>query len=533
MVDLLWVLLCSGLVFLMQAGFMCVESGLTRSKNSINVVVKNMADFGLSVALFWIFGFAIMFGASQSGWIGASHFFLSAGASPKFVAFFLFQAMFCGTATTIISGAVAERLKFSAYLIIVSLVSGLIYPFFGHWAWNGLFDGDANGWLGNLGFVDFAGSTVVHSVGAWVSLATLIIIGSRQGRFSTEGKSNNIQGSNLPFSMLGALLLWFGWIGFNGGSTLALNNQVPGIILNTIIAGVAGMITAAILSWIQHHLLEVELLINGTLAGLVAVTACCDVVSAPLAFVVGSTGASVALLVSYGLIRMQIDDAVDAVAVHGGAGAWGTLCVAFFGQLDDINRGSQLLVQLLGVGICFIWAFGLPWLILKGVNHFFSLRVTAEEELMGLNISEHHAKTDTYDLFQVMDHQAKTSDLSLRVPVEPFTEVGHIATRYNQVMDSLARNHDENIDTLEQIYTLTAAAAAAIENNRFEPEELELYGICDRNDELGTLAQVLQQLVAAVQQREQDLVAVKAKLNAAQQALEHNASVQQPKELTE
>ncbi|PZD73436.1 Ammonium transporter NrgA [Acaryochloris thomasi RCC1774] len=516
MVDLLWVLLCTGLVFLMQAGFMCVESGLTRSKNSINVVVKNMADFGLSVALFWMFGFALMFGASQWGWMGGSHFFPSTGVNAKFVAFFLFQAMFCGTATTIISGAVAERLKFSAYVIIVILVSGLIYPLFGHWAWNSLLEDNSGGWLGNLGFIDFAGSTVVHSVGAWVSLATLTIVGARQGRFSAEGKPNKIQGSNLPFSMLGALLLWFGWIGFNGGSTLALNDQVPGIILNTILAGVAGMITAAILSWIQHRLLEVEPLINGMLAGLVAVTACCDVVSTPLAFVVGSTGASVALLVSYGLMRSQIDDAVDAVAVHGGAGAWGTLCVALFGQLENVNRISQLSIQLLGVGVCFAWAFGLPWLILKAVNHFFPLRVTEEEEVMGLNISEHRAKTDTYDLFQVMDYQAKTSDLSLRVPVEPFTEVGHIATRYNQVMDSLARNHDDNIDTLEQIYTLTAAAAAVIENNRFDPEALELDGMCDRNDELGTLARVLQQLVAAVHQREQALAELNPALTDAQ-----------------
>jgi ammonium transporter, Amt family len=516
MVDLLWVLLCTGLVFLMQAGFMCVESGLTRSKNSINVAVKNMADFGLSVMLFWFFGFAIMFGVSQSGWIGTSHFFPSAGASPKFVAFFLFQAMFCGTATTIISGAVAERLKFSAYVIVASLVSGLIYPLFGHWAWNASLEGNTGGWLGNLGFIDFAGSSVVHCVGAWVSLATLTIVGARQGRFSAEGKANKIQGSDLPFSMLGALLLWFGWIGFNGGSTLALNDQVPGIILNTTMAGVAGMVTAAILSWLQHQLLEVEFLINGTLAGLVAVTACCHVVSTPLAFVVGGTGAAVAILVSYGLTRLHIDDAVDAIAVHGGGGVWGTLCVALFGQLNgtgtDLSRGSQLLVQLLGIGVCFVWAFGLPWLLLTGVNHFLPLRVTAEEEIMGLNVSEHRAKTDAYELFEVMDYQAKTSDLSLRVPVEPFTEVGHIATRYNQVIDSLARNHDETIDTLEHIYTLTAAVEAIVESNHFDPDMLDLDGMCDRNDELGTLARILEQLVAAVHQRDTELAIVKAKL---------------------
>ncbi|ABW33221.1 ammonium transporter [Acaryochloris marina] len=514
MIDLLWMLLCTGLVFLMQAGFMCVESGLTRSKNSINVAVKNMADFGLSVALFWCFGYALMFGASQGGWLGGSRYFPSSESSPKLIVFFLYQAMFCGTATTIISGAVAERLQFVAYLIIASLVSSLIYPLFGHWAWNSLVENNTGGWLENLGFIDFAGSTVVHSVGAWVSLATLIIVGSRQGRFSDQG-ATQIQGSNLPFSVLGALLLWFGWIGFNGGSTLALNEQVPGIILNTMIAGIAGMVTAALLSWLQHRLLAVESLINGTLAGLVAITACCHVVATPLAFVVGSTGAAVALWVSYGLHRLRIDDAVDAVAVHGGAGAWGTLCVALFGQLSEtgMNRASQLLVQLLGIGVCFAWAFGLSWLLLSAVNRFVPLRVSAEDERLGLNISEHHAKTDTYELFQVMDQQAKTSDLSLRVPVEPFTEVGHIATRYNQVIDSLARNHQESAETLAQIYMITAASAAVVENQLFDPHALDLDEICDRDDELGTLAQVLQQLVTAVHQRDQELATLKTQFS--------------------
>lgn len=518
MIDQLWVLLCTGLVFLMQAGFMCVESGLTRSKNSINVAVKNMADFGLSVALFWCFGYAIMFGSSPGGWFGGSGYFPSSESSPKLVAFFLYQAMFCGTATTIISGAVAERLQFVAYLIIASLVSSLIYPLYGHWAWNGLLENNTGGWLGNLGFIDFAGSTVVHSVGAWVSLATLTIVGSRQGRFTDQGAAK-IQGSNLPFSVLGALLLWFGWIGFNGGSTLALNEQVPGIILNTMIAGIAGMVTAALLSWLQHRLLEVEYLINGTLAGLVAITACCDLVATPLAFVVGSTGAAFALLVSYGLNRLRIDDAVDAVAVHGGAGAWGTLCVALFGRLSQtgLNRASQLLVQLLGIGVCFAWAFSLSWLILSAVNRFLPLRVSAEDERLGLNISEHHAKTDTYELFQVMDQQAKTFDLSLRVPVEPFTEVGHIATRYNQVMDSLARHHQESAETLAQIYMITAAAAAVVENELFDPHALDLDEICDRDDELGTLAQVLQQLVTAVHQRDQELAMKEAQVNGSPQ----------------
>ena len=509
MIDQLWILLCSGLVFLMQAGFMCLESGLTRAKNSINVAVKNIADFGISVALFWAFGFGIMFGLSQAGWIGSSNFFPSAEAEQSStIAFFIYQAMFCGTATTIISGAVAERLKFSAYIIIAILVSGIIYPVLGHWAWND------NGWLRQLGFIDFAGSTVVHSVGAWVSLAALILIGARQGRFSASKQVNKIQGTNLPFAVLGALLLWVGWLGFNGGSTLALNEQVPGIILNTVISGVAGMLTATFWSQWHHGRIEVEELINGSIAGLVAITACCDSVATPLAVIIGATGAIAAQLVSQTLQNRGIDDAVDAVAVHGGAGLWGTLCVALFGQLDLIDTGltriNQLGVQLLGIAVIGGCAFGLTWSLLKLLNFFFELRVSLEAEQLGLNVSEHQAKTDTYELFQVMDLQARTNDLSLRVPVESFTEIGHIATRYNQVMDSLQKNHQQSADSLEELYAVTATAMSAVENKKFSAEDFTSFA--SRSDELGILARTLQQMFEMINSQQQELVSTQEKL---------------------
>ncbi len=509
MLDNSWLLLCSGLVFLMQAGFMCLESGLTRAKNNINVAVKNLADFGISVLLFWMFGYALMFGASQQGWLGLNNFFPALDAHPDRAVFFLFQAMFCGTATTIISGAVAERMTFRSYLAIAALVSGLIYPLFGHWVWNGLVNDNLGGWLSNLGFVDFAGSTVVHSTGAWVSLAALRIVGARQGRFSEDGKAHKIQGSNMLFSVLGAFLLWFGWIGFNGGSTLALNAQVPGIVVNTILAGVAGLVMAAVLSELQYGLVEVETLVNGSLAGLVAITACCNVVPTGLALVVGATAAVVALTVDRWLMRWRIDDAVSAVAVHGGGGVWGTLCVALFGQLSlidtGLNRLEQLLVQLLGIGACSLWSFGLSWCLLLALNRVLPLRVSAREESVGLNISEHRAKTDTYDLFQVMDQQARTQDLSLRVPIEPFTEVGHIATRYNQVMANLENQHQQQVEDLEQIYYLAAIAAAAVETNTFQADSLDLADLLDRDDELGTLARVLQQLIQTIETRDRAL----------------------------
>lgn len=505
--DELWVLICSGLVFLMQPAFMCLESGLTRSKNSINVAVKNMADFGVSVVLFWAFGYGIMFGISQSGWIGNNEFFLTSQIEPKTVVFFLYQAMFCGTATTIISGAVAERIKFGAYILIVTIVSGLIYPLFGHWVWN------SEGWLHKLGFVDFAGSTVVHSVGAWVSLATLIVIGSRQGRFSSEGIANKIQGSNLPFAVLGTLLLWLGWLGFNGGSTFAFNDQVPGIILNTVLSGVGGMITAMILSQIKSQRIEVEELINGSIAGLVAITAGCNVIPHAIAIIVGATGAAFTHLVSQTIKKWRIDDAVDAVAVHGGSGIWGTICVALFGRLElintQLNRGNQLLVQLLGIAIALIWAFGLTFLIIKLMNNFLVLRVSVEEEEIGLNVSEHLAKTDTYELFQVMDLQAKNHDLTLRVPVENFTEIGHIATRYNQVIDALEQNHCQSVESLEELYAVTATAVAAVENETYSPDDFEVF--CDRPDELGILARTLQKMLEVINNQQEEILSLKEK----------------------
>lgn len=441
MIDILWLLVCSGLVFLMQPGFMCLESGLTRSKNSINVAIKNLADVGISICLFWIFGYALMFGSSRLGWIGSTHFFVNVESTPRQAAFFLFQAMFCSTATTIVSGAVAERMKFRAYLIVSGLVSGLIYPLFGHWVWNGINLDIVGGWLEKLGFVDFAGSTVVHSVGGWVSLACLMIVGARTGRFAEHHPPRKIFGSDLPLSVLGAMLLWIGWLGFNGGSTLSLNQQVPSIIVHTVLGGIGGMMAAGMVSWYRCHLPEVESLINGTLAGLVSITASSHVITSAAAVMIGAIGGIIATLMSSWLQRWRIDDAVDAIPVHLGGGIWGTLAVALFGQPQLLDTGlspvHQLGIQILGIISCGIWAFGVTYLLLFITNRFLPMRVSVEAEQMGLNVSEHRAKTEIYDLFQVMEAQAKTQDLSLRVPVEPFTQVGQIAQRYNQVMDAL------------------------------------------------------------------------------------------------
>ena len=443
--NVIWVVGCAGLVLLMQPGFMCLESGLTRSKNSINVAIKNLADLGISICLFWTFGYALMFGADRLGLIGLSDFCLSLQSDPQVAAFFLFQMLFCGTATTIVSGALAERLRFGAYIAIAITISGLIYPVFGHWVWNGTLTNQMSGWLGKLGFIDYAGSTVVHGVGGWVSLAALLVIGSRTGRFTKKSdrswQARKIHGSNLPFSVLGVMLLWVGWFGFNGGSTLALTNEIPIIIVHTVLAGAAGMLGAGTLGWYKRRRVEAETLINGSIAGLVSITAGCNSVATSIAVVIGATAGIIMLLATEWIEHRGIDDGVDAVAIHGFAGAWGTLAVGLFGDLEIIGTGlsrhNQVLIQLLGIVVCFTWSFGVTYLILSNLNRIFPLRVSIEDEEMGLNFSEHNAKTEVYELFQIMDRQAKTQDFSLRVPVEPYTKVGKIAHRYNQVMASL------------------------------------------------------------------------------------------------
>lgn len=441
----LWILISSGLVFLMQGGFLCLETGLTRSKNNINVALKNLVDFGITTILFWGFGFALMFGETVNGLFGQTYFALNfTPDNVNVVIYLIFQIMFCGTAVTILSGSIAERLNFGSYIFLTILISGFIYPIFGHWVWNGVADGVFSGWLGAQGFRDFAGSTVVHSVGGWSSLAILTIVGSRAGRFDANDKPNEIPGASIPISALGVLLLWVGWFGFNGGSTLEMNNSVIGIIANTLIAGGAGMCAAMALSYFLSGRAEVSSIMNGSLAGLVAITAGANAVTISDSVLIGAMGGLVVIGVERLLLALHIDDAVGAIPVHLGAGIFGTLAVGIFGQpellgfdLATFSRTNFIMTQVLGIVVCGIWTFCITYFVFRIVNRIYPMRVSIEDEKVGLNISEHGAKTDLYDLFEVMEHQSRTGDLTLRVPVEPFTQVGQIAVRYNAVMSAL------------------------------------------------------------------------------------------------
>ncbi|MBI1237747.1 MAG: ammonium transporter [Alphaproteobacteria bacterium] len=442
--DSLWVLLAAVLVILMQVGFLCLETGFVRAKNGINVAIKNVSDFCVATLVFWAFGFALMFGATHDGLIGTSGFLFDGsetslgGALPAhwLIFFFLFQVAFCSTATTIVSGAVAERMTFPGYLAVSAVLAAIVYPVFGHWAWGGLAFGQADGWLSSMGFIDFAGSTVVHSIGGWMALAAILMVGARHGRF--EQGAGAIEGHNLPLAAMGVFLLWIGWFGFNGGSTLAFNDSVAGIIVNTLLAGCTGGLGGIAISWWRSRRPDTAAFLNGILAGLVGITACCHVVSFAGALFVGASSALICYLAGELLERLKIDDAVGAVPVHLAAGIWGTRCVALVGKPELWGTGhdfaTQLGVQALGIAVAGVFAFTLSIVALSVISRFVRLRVTEREERIGLNVSEHGASSAVLDLLVAMEVQSRRGDFSKPAPVEPFTEAGEIAVRYNNVL---------------------------------------------------------------------------------------------------
>jgi ammonium transporter len=434
--SVIWMLTCTALVLLMQAGFTCLETGLVRAKNSINVAIKNVVDFCISALMYWSIGFALMFGASAWGLFGTDHFWLEEIDTPHMWTIFLFQLTFCGTATTIISGAVAERMRFSGYLMVSVLTSAAIYPLMGHWVWGGNVEGLPAGWLNTLGFLDFAGATVVHSTAGWVALAAILIIGPRIGRFAPEGGA--IQGHNLPLSALGVFLLWVGWFGFNGGSTFHATPDLPRILVNTTLASAAGGLGALAFVWFLMGRRDVPSVLHGVLAGLVGITASAPFVTPSAAIVIGAIGAILCLLMTRQLQHWHIDDVIGAVPAHACAGVWGTLAVALLGDPalwgTGHDRLTQLGIQTLGVGTCFVWAFGVGYGILWLLNISIPLRVSPEEERLGLNMVEHGASTALLDLLRDMNTHQSQGDFSGTVAVEPHTEVGQIAMEYNQVL---------------------------------------------------------------------------------------------------
>lgn len=398
--NYLWTLIAAALVFFMQAGFAMVETGFTRAKSAVNIMMKNLMDFCIGSLVFWAVGFGLMFGATKTGWFGTTDFFLSSwtpDGDPWILAFWMFQCVFAATAATIVSGAMAERTKFSSYLIYCVFVCAVIYPIFGSWAWGSLLNG--GGWLEAKGFIDFAGSTVVHSIGGWAALAGAIVLGPRIGKYSKTGKVLAIPGHNIPIAALGVFILWVGWFGFNPGSTTTADKSIAMIFVNTNLSACTGAIMAMITSWIMFKKPDIGMSLNGALAGLVGITAGCANVTPGSSLMIGAI-AGVLVVFSVVIIdRMHIDDPVGAVSVHGVCGAWGTLAAGLFNMPSMGGFSAKVVgVQLLGIGSAFIWSFGTAFILFKSIDMIFGLRVSEEEEMIGVDIAEHGAHAYDFQL---------------------------------------------------------------------------------------------------------------------------------------
>ena len=399
--DYIWTLIAAIFVFFMQAGFAMVEAGFTRAKNAVNIMMKNLMDFSMGSIVYWAVGFGIMFGASKTGFFGTSGFFLSdfkPGGDPWVLAFWMFQVVFAATAATIVSGAMAERTKFSGYLLYSIFITGLIYPVFGSWAWGSLFNG--SGWLEGLGFIDFAGSTVVHSVGGWAALAGTIVLGPRFGKYTKDGSVKPILGHNIPLAAIGVFILWLGWFGFNPGSTTAASKDIAMIFVNTNLSAAAGAVFAMVFSWIKFGKPEVGMSLNGALAGLVGITAGCANVTPFSAVMIGAISGVVVVFSVLFFDRIKIDDPVGAISVHGVCGAWGTLAAGLF-NIDGMTL-KILAVQLAGIIACFAWTFPVAYLLFKAIDMSIGLRVSKEEELEGLDAIEHGG--NAYPDFTTINH---------------------------------------------------------------------------------------------------------------------------------
>lgn len=410
--DTVWTLIAAVLVMFMQAGFAMLTAGFSRSKNACNMLMKNLMDFCFGTISYWAIGFGLMFGAGNL-LFGQSGFFLS-DSGDTFASLswtqvpleckYLFQLVFCATAATIVAGAMAERTKFVAYIFYSIAITAIIYPIVGHWIWGG-------GWLAELGMWDFAGSTVVHSTGGWLALVGAIMLGPRTGKYNMDGSSNALPGHSIPLATLGTFILWFGWFGFNPGSTMALVRDIAHIAATTNIAAAAGGISAMFTSWWMFKKADISMALNGVLGGLVSVTASCAFVSLGSAIWIGLIGG---FLVVLGVIfidqYLRIDDPVGAIAVHGICGTWGTLALGLFAQDkfapgttgDGLFFGGSLKLlgaQALGVISVFAWCTVTGFLLFYVIKQLVGLRVSREEELRGLDIDEHGM--EAYSGFQV------------------------------------------------------------------------------------------------------------------------------------
>jgi Amt family ammonium transporter len=385
LLNIIWTMLAAILVYFMQAGFAMVETGFTRAKNAGNICMKNMMDFVLGSLFYFILGFPLMFGSNVAGLFGSSGFFdpysLADGSGLfnglPIAVFMIFQTVFCATSATIVSGAMAERTKFASYLIYSAAISVVIYPITGHWIWGG-------GWLSDMGFHDFAGSTAVHMVGGICALVGAKIVGPRIGKYNEDGTANAIPGHNIPLGVLGVFILWFCWFGFNCGSTTSATTTLGNIAMTTNLAAAASTLTTLLFTWLRYGKPDVSMTLNGSLAGLVAVTAGCDVVTPYESIIIGViAGFAVVLAIEFIDKKAKIDDPVGAVGVHGFCGLLGTLLTGIFGE------GCNFLTQLVGVASVLVYTAIAAFIIFTLLKKTIGLRVSDQEQQDGLDLHEH------------------------------------------------------------------------------------------------------------------------------------------------
>ncbi len=415
--NIVWTAVAAFLVLFMQPGFAMLEAGFTEAKNAVNIMMKNFMDLSVGALAFYFVGFGLMFGATENGWVGGSLFALSGVQGSDWTyTFWMFQVVFAATAATIVSGAVAGRTKFGAYLLASIVICLFIYPIFGKWAWGSLLLDNGAGWLEGRGFIDFAGSTVVHSVGGWLALAGAIVVGARKGKFGSDGKPRALPGHSLPLAALGVFILWFGWFGFNAGSTTTGDGELGRVAVTTILASAGGAIAAMLTSWFMFKKPDASMTGNGVIAGLVSITAPCYTVTPTGAIFIGLIGGILVVLSILFIERtLKIDDPVGAISAHGTCGAWGTLACGIFGAeavlgIGDSSTGllyggglAQTGVQLLGIGVAFAWAFGTGLVLFYGIKATIGMRVSDSEEVNGLDIGEHGI--EAYNGFQIFTTQ--------------------------------------------------------------------------------------------------------------------------------
>ena len=408
--DNLWLVIAGCLVFLMQAGFAFVEAGLTRAKNLANIMAKNLADMAVGVTMFFIIGYTIAYGAGGNDWIGGFGdlffaesskpdvlFDISGGLSPA--TNFFFQVVFAATAVTIASGAMAERTKFTTYLVFAAVMTAVIYPVVVHWTWGGGLIAGIE--IGDAVYSDFAGSTIVHLTGAVAALVGAAMIGPRLGKYGPNGEPRAIPGHNIGYAVIGVFILWFGWFGFNAGSELAADNLLSFLAMNTLLAAAAGVVGATLIIWVKTGVADVAMAGNGALAGLVSITAPVGTVEPWAALVIGFVGGVIVVFSVLFFDRIRVDDPVGAVSVHGTCGIWGTLSIGLFAKYDDAFLGredaglfyggglDQLIVQLVMVAIVIVWVGGTCLALFAALRATLGLRVDEEEEVMGLDVAEH------------------------------------------------------------------------------------------------------------------------------------------------